>query len=142
MQLKRQILSWISIIVFFTSTTGMSVHEHFCHSSNFRSVSLSHQACDEIDKTDDCCAQDKSHDNCCDTDVSFEKYHPNGKVEHHSFSFEILSVSILPVNYNWNEWINNPYTEDVKVLANPPNPHISQPKTVSERLSQIQSYLC
>lgn len=142
MLLKRQILSWISIIVFFTSTTGMSVYEHICHSSNSKSVSLSQLACDSTEKSDDCCSGESNHDECCDVGVSFEKYIPNGKTESHYFAYEILLLKALPVNYNWNEWIQNPYTLDVKVLANPPNPHVSQPKTVSERLSFIQSYLC
>lgn len=143
MLLKRQILSWISILVFFTSTTGVAIYEHICHSSNTKSVALNHIACDQDNKkSDDCCSGESSHSDCCDMGVSFEKYSPDGQTEQFKFSKIVKCELTTPQFFEWQEWNTNRYIESVSILPNPPNPHISNPKSVSERLADVQSYLC
>lgn len=120
----------------------MYIYEHICHSSNSRAVSFNQLLCEDVDQPDSCCSDENDHKDCCDVDVSFKKYTPHGKTEQQGLSKIFQTEALLPFQFNRQDWINNTYTENVKVLANPPNPQITQPKTVSERLSYIQSYLC
>ncbi len=140
--MKRQILAWISIVVFFISTNGIVVYKHFCLSSNSNSVSLSQLLCDEVEKDDSCCSGINDHDECCEVDFAFEKYTPSGKSELESLSYKIVwdQVSLLPTEFIAN--LQPQYFEVLSVFPNPPNPNIHQPKTVSERLADIQAYLC
>lgn len=141
--LRKQILAWLSILVFFTSTTGMPIFKHICHSSNTKMASITELVCEEVDVIDTCCQGAEEHHDCCDTDVSFEKYTPNGKIEKESvIKVQICACDICSPQFVEIEFlIYQGVTVDDQSLA-PPSPDISDPLTVQERLSLVQSYLC
>lgn len=139
--MKRQLLAWISIIVFFISTNGIVIYKHICLSSNTNSISLNQLLCEEEDE-EDCCSSTNNHDNCCDVDFKFEKYSPNGKTELKDLAYSNAweSSPILP--FEFIKSTSEQYFEVLNVFSNPPNPNLNHPKTVSERLADIQAYLC
>lgn len=140
--MKRQLLAWVSILVFFISINGIVIYKHICLSNNKNSVSLNQLLCDEVEKDDDCCSNTKKHSDCCDLDFAFEKYTPSGKSELEKLSYKIVwdHLKILPTESIQS--IPHQYCEVLSVFPNIQNPFIQHPKTVSERLSEIQSYLC
>ena len=140
--MKRQLLAWISILVFFISTNGIVIYKHMCLSSDTNSISLSQLLCDDIQEEESCCSGTNNHDDCCDVDLSFEKYTPSGKSELEKLSYNIDWTYFLDQPTAFYNSTQQQYFEILSVFPNPPNPYINQPKTVSERLAHIQSYLC
>lgn len=141
--MKRQLLAWISILVFFISTNGIVIYKHICLSSDTNSISLSQLLCEtEVQEEESCCSGTNNHDDCCDVDLSFEKYTPSGKSELQKLSYQIVWESFPDQPIAFNNSIQQQYFEILSVFPNSPNPYIHQPKTVSERLADIQSYLC
>lgn len=113
-----------------------------CLSSNTNSISLSELLCDDIEEEESCCSGTNNHDDCCDVDLTFEKYTPNGKSELEKLSYKIDWTHALDQPTAFYNSTHQQYFEILSVFPNPPNPYIHQPKTVSERLADIQSYLC
>lgn len=144
MNLNRQIFSWIAIVVFLTSTTGVSVYEHICHTSAFKSIGFNQVSCDlDQPSSKDCCSKPKKHSDCCEKDASFQKYHPNGNIEQtllvKLFNIEKLLPSTFISQIYWaslNVFNNN------SSKKNAPPEDIIPPKTLLERLAFIQAYLC
>lgn len=118
------------------------IYKHFCLSSNTSSISLSQLLCEEVEKDDECCTGFSNHDECCDVDLKFEKYSPDGSSELKNLSYNIVweIAPILP--FEGIKSTSQQYFEILQVFPNPPNPNLQQPKTVSERLADIQAYLC
>lgn len=141
--LRKQILAWLSILVFFISTTGMPIFKHICYTSNTKMASITELVCEEVDAKDTCCQGSEKHDNCCDTDVSFEKYTPNAKIEKETgLQVQICACGICDLQFFELAFpIYQGVTVDDQSLA-PPSPDITAPLTVQERLSLVQSYLC
>lgn len=141
--LRKQILAIVSILVFFTSTTGMPIFKHICHTSNTKSASILELLCEEVDVKDTCCAGADDHSDCCDTDVSFEKYTPNAKIEKdNALKVNLGTSDIIDAHFSIIEFfVYQGFTIDDQSLA-PPFPNITDPLTVQERLSLVQSYLC
>lgn len=140
--MKRQLLAWISIIVFFISTNGIVIYKHICLSTNKNSISLTQLLCDKEEKKADCCSNTKKHSDCCDLDYAFEKYTPSGKSELEKLSYKIVWDQFKTPTTKFIQSLQQQYFEVLSVFPNPPNPFIQQPKTVSERLADIQAYLC
>lgn len=145
MLLKRQIISWLTIVVFFTSTTGFSIYEHICNVKDIKAISLYELLCLDTSQIDDCCSDDSTvslQDDCCDNEVSFNKYIPTGKTETQDLSLTAPVFALSEKHNNWLELTPLQSTGVEHSLSTAPDPHIHQPKSVSERLSGIQSYLC
>lgn len=141
--LHKQILVWISILVFVTSTTGMPIFKHICHTSNTKIASIKELVCEEVDVQDTCCEGKSSHSDCCDTDVSFEKYYPTAKIEKDDvLKFQLCACAdcTIPI-FEYHFFVYDGFVVEDQSLA-PPSPNLTSPLTVSERLSLIQSYLC
>ncbi|MCO5231808.1 MAG: hypothetical protein M9958_11715 [Chitinophagales bacterium] len=144
MNIRRQIFSWISILVFLTSTTGIAVYEHICHSTSQKKIALNQSSCEQDTKeVKDCCSKPKSHSDCCEEESSFQKYYPNGSIESVLYvsliHFEPLAIIPVAVPFSWN--INCFFEEDIPV-ANAPPSDIIAPKPLLERLALNQAYLC
>lgn len=144
MLFKRQIISWLTIVVFFTSTTGFSIYEHICNISDLRIVAFSELFCiTTIESEDSCCETNNPipQEDCCDHEVSFNKYIPTGKVETQDFTITAPFFALLEKNNNWLEFPFKTISQEHS-SSKAPNPNIHRPKSTSERLSFIQSYLC
>lgn len=138
-------IAWLTTLVFFTSTTGISIYEHICNTTGLKEISLLELLClDDIPEKDILCCEEEivESDDCCDLNTSFSKYSPSGKTESgESFDLTPSPTDLLFVEMLFKS-IYAEYSSIEDVQDKAPNPHIYQPKSTSERLSEIQSYLC
>ncbi len=145
MLLRKQILAWVTILVFSFSTTGVSIYNHICNVADYKSVTLSELWCEDLSQLENCCNEDenaRANDDCCDNNISFNKYIPNGNIEQQS-QLDALPVSAaLPLYQFRNFEASLLILFKNKHYHQAPDPHISNPKSVSQRLAEVQSYVC
>lgn len=142
MQLKRQILSWMMMLVFITSTTGTPIYEHICSAKDLLSISISNQSCEEDISAHSCCDEAPKQNNCCENNFSFQKYNPNGKTEQAAVKIKLQVLFKLPSFGNPFAGSSEYYAGIAKKILKQEDPRIHAPKSTWERLSFIQTYLC